>query len=166
MVRHLCLLTKYVEFSSKKRSIASPCFCSSYGAKNVAMWPTSNMQCTSKGLNEGTNEIKSLEMPMIESCISIVHSNWQQWTRGFLYWQTLFRVVLKEQQELSPLIDCIYRSGLWWANIIHSNQWLIQLDNSMSIVRRLQYSSLLLRLRTTWSRYHKVERSYLGRNAP
>jgi hypothetical protein len=30
------------------------------------------------------------------------------------------------------------------ANIIRSNQWLIQLDNSTSIVRRLQYSSLLL----------------------
>ena len=33
------------------------------------------------------------------------------------------------------------------ANIIRSNQWLIQLDNSTSIVRQLQYSSLLLMLR-------------------
>jgi hypothetical protein len=33
------------------------------------------------------------------------------------------------------------------ANIIRSNQWLIQIDNSTSIVRRLQYSSLLLMLR-------------------
>jgi hypothetical protein len=31
--------------------------------------------------------------------------------------------------------------------IFHRNQWLIQLDNSTSIVRRLQYSSLLLMLR-------------------
>ena len=42
-------------------------------------------------------------------------------------------LLLKEQQELSPLIDCIDRSGLRRANIIRSNQWLIQLDITTSL---------------------------------